>query len=433
MKMTQKPFLHQEWIHPEALEIIRILQNRGFTTYLVGGCVRDLLLNHHPKDFDIATLARPGEVKLHIPHSYIIGKRFRLVLVKREPQQFEVATFRRDLKPEEVSHEAIPFGDNHFGTPEEDANRRDFTINGLMFDPIQNCLLDFCGGLKDLESRTIRMIGNPQQRLKEDPIRILRGIRLAYLVQFRIDPELRKSMAENASALIDTALPRRREEILKYLRISNPALPFLESYDLGILRYVSPHLNALLSQSDQRELFCYYLNHFHDHLIDDTDPIQLFGALVQAYYRAKINSDPYRIISTNQIIEDPQMIQFMRNEMGIFKTEQALIARALHMQSTLRKRENFELRGERRQLAVLQAEAFPLALQMALRDYCLSPSHLLYWIHQYETHREKISSSLSIKRRKKTKRRLQRKKKSLNQNNLLQPNSTQKMEKESKG
>ncbi|MCB0321333.1 MAG: poly(A) polymerase, partial [Bdellovibrionales bacterium] len=219
MNVTQKPCLHQEWINRDALEIVRTLQDRGFTTYLVGGCVRDLLLNKHPKDYDIATDARPGDVKRFIANSYIIGRRFRLVLVKRGSQQFEVATFRRDLKDDEVLPEHISGGDNLFGSPEEDANRRDFTINGLMYDPIQDQLLDFCGGLADLEGKTVRMIGEPSQRLKEDPIRILRGIRLAHLIRFSLEPELRQAIQDNAAALLDTALPRRREEILKYLRI----------------------------------------------------------------------------------------------------------------------------------------------------------------------------------------------------------------------
>jgi poly(A) polymerase len=289
MEVTQKPCLHQEWIDREALDIVRLLQDRGFTTYLVGGCVRDLLLNKQPKDYDIATDARPGDVRRQIRNAFIIGKRFRLVLVKRGDQQFEVATFRRDLKTDEVLPDHIESGDNLFGSPEEDANRRDFTINGLMYDPISNKLLDFCGGLGDLKNQTIRTIGEPNRRFKEDPIRILRGIRLAHLIRFNIDPEVREAIQTNAASLVDTALPRRREEILKYLRIADPAQPFLESYDLGVLKYISPHLHEVFFHKESADLFCHYLSHIHDKPIDQSDPVQLFGALVQAYYRATID------------------------------------------------------------------------------------------------------------------------------------------------
>jgi poly(A) polymerase len=399
MEVTQKPCLHQEWIDRDALDIVRLLQDRGFTTYLVGGCVRDLLLNKQPKDYDIATDARPGDVKRQIRNAFIIGKRFRLVLVKRGDQQFEVATFRRDLKTDEVLPDHIESGDNLFGSPEEDANRRDFTINGLMYDPVSNKLLDFCGGLGDLKNQTIRTIGEPNRRFKEDPIRILRGIRLAHLIRFNIDPEVREAIQSNAASLADTALPRRREEILKYLRIADPAQPFLESYDLGVLKYMSPHLHEVFSQKESADLFCHYLSHIHDKPIDQSDPVQLFGALVQAYYRATINPDPNRTISTNQILENPDMISFMRGEIGMFKQEQAMVAKALHMQSILRKRADFERRGERRQMAVLQTEAFHLALQFSSREYSLSGEDWLYWAQNFEKSRDKIGEAQIKSRR----------------------------------
>ena len=130
-----QPHLHIDWIDSDAIDIIQRLQAKGHKTYLVGGCIRDLLAGLPPKDFDIATMAPPKDVKSCIPRSYIIGKRFRLVLVKRGSRQFEVATFRKNFSPEDFSAEEFPDGppegDNIFGTPEEDAQRRDFTINSL--------------------------------------------------------------------------------------------------------------------------------------------------------------------------------------------------------------------------------------------------------------------------------------------------------------
>src|SRR6185437_5841664 len=155
------PKLHEEFIDRDALHIVRTLKGRGFETYLVGGCVRDLLLGKHPKDFDIATTARPQDVRRLISNAFIIGKRFRLVLVKRGETQFEVATFRRDIRPDE-NVEELPGGvDNIFGTAEEDAKRRDFTINALFFDPIDHRVIDFCEGRTDLDEGVVRMIGDP--------------------------------------------------------------------------------------------------------------------------------------------------------------------------------------------------------------------------------------------------------------------------------
>ena len=399
MEVTQKPCLHQEWIDRDALEIVRALQNRGFTTYLVGGSVRDLLLSKHPKDYDIATDARPGDVKRNVRNAYIIGKRFRLVLVKRGEKQFEVATFRRDLSEDEERPDNIPDGDNLFGSPEQDSNRRDFTVNGLLYDPIENKLIDYCGGLADLDEKMVRMIGEPDRRLREDPIRILRGVRLAHLIRFTIEPNLRQSMQENAATLLETALPRRREEFLKFLRLDDPSHPFIESYDLGLLKYISPHLHEVFSDKEKTEIFSHYLCNFHEKPLDLQDPLQLFGSLVLAYFRTMISPDPTKSVSTNQILDNPDMMALMKDELGMFKLEQARVAKALHMQSTLRKRSEFERRGEKRQLAVLQTEAFPLALQFASRDYSLSGEDWLFWAQHYEQSHEKIQQAQIQSRR----------------------------------
>src|SRR6185312_13415325 len=246
MNVTPKPHLHQDWVDPHAVGIVRALQKKGYMTYLVGGCVRDLLIGIHPKDFDIATTAKPNEVKRTIHRAYVIGKRFRLVLVRRDEQQFEVATFRRELTAEETGGEDAPTGDNMFGTPEEDARRRDFTINGLFYDPINDQLIDFAEGLPDLENRIVRMIGEPVRRLAEDPIRILRALRLKHMIEFTLDADLRKAMMETAPTLLTTALPRRREELLKWLRLKKPVLAFQEAFDLEILKILTPTLHEAL-------------------------------------------------------------------------------------------------------------------------------------------------------------------------------------------
>jgi poly(A) polymerase len=361
------------------------LQKSGYVTYLVGGCVRDLLLNIAPKDYDIATSALPDEVRKIIYRSYVIGKRFRLVLVKRDEQQFEVATFRREIRADELTEDSpIPNGDNVFGTPEEDARRRDFTINGLFYDPVGTKLIDYADGLPDLEKRVVRMIGDPNKRLLEDPIRILRGLRLKHMIGFSLDPELREAMQTHCTCLEKAVLPRKREEILKWLRLPDPSAPFLESYDLGILHSISPILVRTLESHEGVQDFFELLRTTHDRGIDKSNPLELFGSLVHAFVRAFLMPDPHEALKTKDLMEHPVLVPWMRDELGMFKFEQALVLKALHMQPLLARRKEFQKRGERRQYAILKNPGFPLALQWCERDWALGSEDLLYWNESYE-------------------------------------------------
>ncbi len=383
MNVTQKPHLHQDWIDPHAVGIVRALQRAGHTTYLVGGCVRDLLLGMQPKDFDIATTARPEEVKRLIHRSYIIGKRFRLVLVRRDEVHFEVATFRRDLREDEVPPEDAPVGDNIFGSPEEDARRRDFTINALFYDPINDQLIDFAEGLPDLQQGVIRMIGDPVKRLIEDPIRILRALRLKHMIGFVLDPELRQAMQTTAYTLPGTVLPRRREEILKLLRLRSPELAFREAFDLGLLQYISPTLHAVIG-GELGEDFLLRLRQVAEHrraTVAD-NPSELFGLLVHAYVRTVLQAEPGR---AREALEDETFQRWMRDELGMFKYEQALATKALQVEPLLSRRKEFQKRGERRQRALITNDAFPLALRFAEIDYALSPNDLFYWNERYRS------------------------------------------------
>lgn len=405
MQLTQKPRLHQDWIDPHAFGIVKALQKKGFTTYLVGGCVRDLLIGIHPKDYDIGTSAQPQEVKRVIYRSFIIGKRFRLVLIKRDDQQYEVATFRREgPPPEPISEEPLiaetlenaetpieketratderppeVFGDNYFGTPEEDAKRRDFTINSLFYDPVQDQLLDTCEGLRDLEQRWIRMIGDPKTRLIEDPIRILRGVRLAHKLGFSIEPSLRLAMQEHGSCLRASALPRRREEYLKILRLPDPSLVFLELWDLGLLEHILPTLNEWMKDPEFQNTFLFHLREYHDRGVDKSSPLELFGIFLFAILRAQMGESFGDLTKWKEYTASETWLKLMRDELGLFKNEQALALKAMHMQSLLARRVDFEKRGDRRRMAMLRTEAFWLALRMAERDYHLSGLDVHFW------------------------------------------------------
>jgi poly(A) polymerase len=339
-----------------------------------------LLLGIHPKDYDIATNAQPMEVKRTINRAYIIGKRFQLVLVRREEMQFEVATFRRELKPEEITEDQPP-SDNMFGTPEEDAKRRDFTINGLFYDPIGDQLIDFAEGIPDLDHRIVRMIGDPMPRLVEDPIRIMRALRLKHMIGFQLDPDLRKAMMATAHTLTTTALPRRREEILKWLRLKKPDLAFREAHDLGILKVITPVLDEALADDASADIFYSYLRQIPKEEV--LSPADLFGILVLAFTRAFLQPDPALTTRAQDVLAPEKIQHWMREELGMFKFEQALVAKALHVEPLLGKRREFQAKGERRQRALLSNEAFPLAMGFAQLDYFLGCEDAQYWRERF--------------------------------------------------
>lgn len=375
-----KPQLHEDWIDPYALRIVRTLQDEGFEAYLVGGCVRDLLAGIHPKDFDIATNASPQQVKKKIPNAYIIGKRFRLVLVKRGDTQFEVATFRRTASNDELSSEDNMIeGDNFFGTAEEDAKRRDFTINGLFYDPGSHRLIDYVSGIKDIESETLRMIGDPKARFIEDPIRILRAVRLSHKLAFRLEPELRGAIIETAPDLKKSVLPRRREEWLKILRLPEPRLTFQELYDLGVLREILAGLHLIFENTEKHAIFDSYLNRMFDAELNLHDPIEVFSGFMMAFMKAHFGEDE---LNYSALEIEQGLNFFMREELGMFKLEIAAMFRALYMIQGLKKTDTYLKRGERRKVAFLSHDAFSLALKLGQIDFSLSPTDIHFWKEQ---------------------------------------------------
>ena len=376
--------MHEDWIDPYAFRIVKSLQDSGFETYLVGGCVRDLMVGLHPKDFDIATNALPNQVRKKVPNAYVIGRRFKLVLVKRGDQQFEVATFRRNVSPEEMAampEEDTVEGDNYFGTCEEDAKRRDFTVNAIFYDPIQHKLIDFAGGIQDIQDRVLRMIGDPKERLIEDPIRILRAIRLSHKLHFSIETSMRAAIAECSSELKKSVLPRRREEWLKFLRLKEPHLAFMELFDLHILEQIMPGLHSVFVDPHKMETFEIYLARSGQAGIDKQDPTELFSGFLFAFMKAQYGE---QLWTNEAVYDDPRLAQFMREELGIFKQESLIFFKALHLMPGLRKIDLYARKGERRQMAFISNEAFGLALKLSLMDYSLSATEIHYWLQQVE-------------------------------------------------
>jgi len=242
-------------VDQDALRVLSRLQRNGHEAYLVGGCVRDLLLGRKPKDFDVATAAHPRQIKRLFRNGRIIGRRFRLVHVVYGPHVVETATFRADPVAqenggeEEVSDLLIT-EDNVYGTAAQDARRRDFTVNALFFDPTAGEILDYVEGLPDIEAGILRTIGDPPVRFAEDPVRILRAIKFATRLGFRIEEETWRAMCGHAHLLSRSAAPRVAEEILRLLRSGTALGAFRMLRAAGALATLFPEIDAYLGRRD---------------------------------------------------------------------------------------------------------------------------------------------------------------------------------------
>src|SRR3954452_17289397 len=214
-------------IDPDAAKVIQRLRRYDHAAYLVGGCVRDLLLGRKPKDFDVVTSATPNDIKRLFKNCRIIGRRFRLAHIFFGPKIIETSAFRatpRELEEEDrdggeaESGDLLIRRDNVFGTPEEDARRRDFTINGLFYDTKTGHVIDHVSGMADLEARVVRTIGDPDIRFREDPIRILRAVKFAARCDLTIEPETYRFMMEHRLEIAKCAQARVSEEFYRLLR-----------------------------------------------------------------------------------------------------------------------------------------------------------------------------------------------------------------------
>jgi poly(A) polymerase len=232
-------------IDPDALRVLYRLKDDGHIAYLVGGSVRDLLLGRRPKDFDIGTSAHPYQVKRLFRNCWIIGRRFRLAHVKFGAKIIEVATFRRQV-PAQAAEDApdlLIHRDNTFGTPEEDAFRRDFTINALFYDIATFSVIDYVGGLADLRAGIVRTIGDPDVRFREDPVRMLRAVALASRLLFAIDPPTDAAIRRHRLEIGRSAPARLLEEYYKILRAGASESTFRRLLEVGLLESVSPGLH----------------------------------------------------------------------------------------------------------------------------------------------------------------------------------------------
>jgi poly(A) polymerase len=264
--------IRPEQIDPDAARVVARLRECNHAAYLVGGCVRDLLLGRKPKDFDVATSAKPNELRRIFRNCRIIGRRFRLAHIYFGRKIIETSTFRANPRPPEEDEggengngdgngngngsekmDLLIRHDNSFGSAEEDARRRDFTINGLFYDTATGQVIDHVNGMADLEARLVRTIGDPDIRFREDPVRILRAVKFAARCELTIEPETYRRMMEHKGEIAKCAQARVSEEFFRLLRAGAARRSFELLLGTGLLDVLSPELAKALKQEPADE------------------------------------------------------------------------------------------------------------------------------------------------------------------------------------
>lgn len=269
-----------------ARRVTESLQAKGYRAYVVGGAVRDLLLDLEPKDFDVATDATPEEVQGAFRRSRVIGRRFRIVHCMCGQDTIEVSTFRAlqgsgDDDQVKDEHGRL-LRDNVFGSQAEDALRRDFTVNALYYDPSTEEILDYCGGVKDLEARVLRMIGDPRERYREDPVRMLRAVRLSAKLGLTIERGTRAPIAEMAPLLQNVPAARLFEEMLKLLLSGHAVECVARLREQGLHHGLLPMLDVILEQPLGERFVMLALQRTDERILEDktVSPAFLFAALL---------------------------------------------------------------------------------------------------------------------------------------------------------
>ncbi len=288
----QEHGISRDMISYGARKVCEVLASRGFEAYVVGGAVRDLMFGIRPKDFDVATSATPEEVHRHIRRSRLIGRRFKLVHAVFNDEIVEVSTFRSVNVPANeavgasADHAVDVHGrltrDNVYGNREQDAARRDFTINALYFDPATETVLDYHQGVRDLKKRTLRVIGDPRVRFREDPVRMLRAVRLAAKLDLKIDQKTRAPIREMADLMANVPPARLFDEMLKLLLSGHASACLHRLRAEGLHHGLLPLLDVILEQPLGKKFVNLALEQTDRRILEDkpVSPAFLFAALL---------------------------------------------------------------------------------------------------------------------------------------------------------
>ena len=354
-------------ITPAAAKVCSVLRDGGFSAYVVGGAVRDLLLGIEPKDFDVATDARPEQVKPLFRRALIIGRRFRLVHVMLGPDTVEVSTFRSaDPDSSEKDEHGRVLRDNVYGTQQDDARRRDFTVNALYYDPLTEEIVDFHGGLADLKKRVLRVIGDPQTRYREDPVRMLRAVRLGAKLGLTLDAATRAPIAEMAPLMERVPPARLFDEMLKLLLSGHASACLRQLREVGLHKGLLPLLDVILEQPLGERFVTLALAQTDQRVLDErpVSPAFLFAALlwheVLAAWKAR-QSRGERMIPALETAMDE-----------VLDTQCAKLAITRKLTATMREvwamQPRFEQRSGQRAYRLIEAPRFRMAYDfLALR------------------------------------------------------------------
>ena len=340
--------INPELLSKNAVKVTSVLQDAGYDAYIVGGAVRDLLLNIAPKDFDVATNATPEQVQKLFRRSRLIGRRFQIVHVtfygKDRPEIIEVSTFRAHVQADDahVAASGRILKDNVWGSQAEDATRRDFSINAMYYDPSTETVLDYHDGMKDIGQKTIRMIGDAAQRYREDPVRMLRAIRFAAKTNFKIEEPTLKPISELVGLLQDIPSARIFDEILKLLMSGHAWASLNGLRSVGLHHQIFPLLDSILENDDRSQ--------FIQNALDNTDqrikagkPVSagfLFASLlwhdVQDAWVENENNDMPSIPALHAAIDD--VLESQRAFLGMQRRHEADMREIWTMQPRLEKR-----------------------------------------------------------------------------------------------
>jgi len=363
----EKHGLARERLTPAAAKVCAVLRDAGFASYVVGGAVRDLLLGIEPKDFDVATDARPEQVKPLFRRAIIIGRRFRLVHVMLGPETVEVSTFRSaDADTSEKDEHGRVLRDNVFGTQESDARRRDFTVNALYYDPATEEVVDFHGGLADLKKRTMRVIGDPETRYREDPIRMLRAVRLGAKLGLTIAPDSRDPIREMAPLMERVPPARLFDEMLKLLLSGHASACLRQLREVGLHKGLLPLLDVILEQPLGERFVTLALAQTDERVLADrpVSPAFLFAALlwheVLAAWKTRQSRGERAIPALESAMDE------------VLDTQCAKLAITRRLTATMREvwtmQPRFEQRSGTRAFRLLEAPRFRMAYDfLALR------------------------------------------------------------------
>lgn len=369
-------------LSPNTLKVLYRLHRAGFLAYLVGGAVRDLLLGRTPKDFDVGTNARPQQVRQLFRNARIIGRRFRIARVQFGEEIIEVSTFRRHPALEEpngdegadvLAPEIV--NDDEYGTPEEDAFRRDFTVNGLFYNIADFTVIDYVGGLSDLERRVIRAIGPAGERFVEDPVRMMRAVEYAVRLGFSLDPQTAAAIREHFREIRRASAARLAYELTESLKSGHAAGIFRGLWEFGLLTEVLP-FTAYFDAKQQELLFRFLSLADTVHLQRKMGEEALLALLVWPWLAKPISEAaegrlPWGQLEAeikSRVGEMAQLLAFSHYRGHLVRYGLLYFARLYH-----------EPRSPRKAMRMVRHEAFPVAMDLLAVQAAADPQAARVW------------------------------------------------------